>query len=129
MKVCVDIVYCAYRLQSGSSSVCNYPGYCDFQRPRDSRLQASNVDSSTEPHHNDDYEWREMTHYFGAYKPCRNGHVFNWVSTTTAYTVPPKGTICKCGLCKADGKGGAVPVKEGGCDAEMGKRFCGDGAT
>lgn len=58
MKVCVDIVYCAYRFQSGSSSICNYVGYCDFQRPRDSRLQAFNVDSATHIIHSKDTDER-----------------------------------------------------------------------
>jgi hypothetical protein len=39
-------------------------------------------------------------------KPCENGHVFVWTSNTTVTKYPPKGSMCQCGMIKADGKGG-----------------------
>ena len=36
MKTC-DNGYCEYRALSGNLPGCTYEGYCDFQRPRDSR--------------------------------------------------------------------------------------------
>jgi hypothetical protein len=47
--------------------------------------------------------------YFGwFFKPCENGHVFMWTSSTTVDKYAVKGTACLCGAYKADGKGGIL---------------------
>lgn len=38
--------------------------------------------------------------------PCENGHVFIWASNATIDINAPKGVVCQCGECVADGKGG-----------------------
>jgi hypothetical protein len=47
-------------------------------------------------------------------KPCEGSHVFVWVSNTTADKYAPKGTECKCGTYKADGKGGILEEPNNG---------------
>lgn len=39
MKNCDGGGYCSYKDQEGSLMRCKYEGYCDFQLPRDSRMQ------------------------------------------------------------------------------------------
>jgi hypothetical protein len=38
-KTCNDGGYCQHKVYSGSLLGCSYHGYCDFQRPKDSRMQ------------------------------------------------------------------------------------------
>ena len=38
-KTCSKGEPCQYRFQNGAFWGCNYEGYCDFQLPRDSRMQ------------------------------------------------------------------------------------------
>ncbi len=50
MKTCNDGGYCQYKVYSGSLWGCGYEGYCDFQRPKDSRMQPLiNYDLSASP--------------------------------------------------------------------------------
>ena len=37
MKTCNDGGYCQHKCQEGSMWGCKFEGYCDYQRPKDSR--------------------------------------------------------------------------------------------
>ena len=43
---------------------------------------------------------------------CGYVHTFIWSSHTSIDKVPPKGTLCKCGQYRTDGKGGVQPNQE-----------------
>ena len=52
-----------------------------------------------------------MTDFRQSGNNCEYGHVFVWCSNQTVDIVAPKGTLCKCGMYKADGNGGMVEAK------------------
>jgi len=45
-KICASLEYCNYRTIGNGFYGCNYCGYCDFQRPRDSRSISLNINST-----------------------------------------------------------------------------------
>ena len=49
-KYCNGSGLCGYRYQEGSLVGCKYEGYCDYQCPKDSRMQPLQVNPYTMPY-------------------------------------------------------------------------------